>query len=231
MGERGGSVDEARAGEPVTGTPTGSLVVGEAASRQALGRGYDDAVAFADLLRVHGEERGLIGPRELDRLWTRHIVNSAAVAPYLPAQGRVADVGSGAGLPGIVLAAMRPDLEFHLVEPMERRVEWLKLVATTLSLENVVVHQNQAQELHGKLEFSAVTARAVAALDKLVRWTWPLVVRGGALVAMKGARAVDELAAAQPVLKKLSNAGAGVVHEVDVLGDGDVTRVVEIRRG
>jgi 16S rRNA (guanine527-N7)-methyltransferase len=205
-------------------------VVAESASRRALGQGYDDAVAFAELLRVHGEERGLIGPRELDRLWTRHIVNSAAVVPYLPTEGRVADVGSGAGLPGIVLAAARPDLEFHLIEPMERRVEWLKLVATTLLLDNVVVHQHQAQELHGKLACSAVTARAVAALDKLVKWTWPLVAPQGALVAMKGARAADELAAAQPVLKKLPGAGAGTVHEVDVLGDGDVTRVVEIRR-
>lgn len=230
MGGREVPVGGVRADDSVTESSAPSLVVEEAASRAALGLGYDDAVAFAELLRVHGEERGLIGPRELDRLWTRHIVNSAAVAPYLPETGLVADVGSGAGLPGIVLAAMRPDLEFHLVEPMERRVEWLKLVATTLSLDNVVVHQNQAQELHGKLECSAVTARAVAALDKLVRWTWPLVARGGALVAMKGARAADELDAAQPVLKKLAGAGEGVVHEVDVLGDGDVTRVVEIRR-
>lgn len=208
----------------------GSLVVHEAQSRTALGTGFDGAVEFADLLRVHGEERGLIGPRELDRLWTRHIVNSAAVAAYLPPSGRVADVGSGAGLPGIVLAAMRPDLEFHLIEPMERRIDWLKLVATTMSLDNVVLHQNQAQELHGKLECAAVTGRAVAALDKLARWTWPLVQRGGALLAMKGARAQDELAAAQAVLKKLPGAGTGTVYEVDVLGDGDVTRIVEIRR-
>lgn len=230
MGEREVPVGGVRTDDSVTESSAPSFVVEEAASRAALGLGYDGAVSFAELLRVHGEERGLIGPRELDRLWTRHIVNSAAVAPYLPETGLVADVGSGAGLPGIVLAAMRPDLEFHLVEPMERRVEWLKLVATTLSLDNVVVHQNQAQELHGKLKCSAVTARAVAALDKLVRWTWPLVERGGALVAMKGARAADELAAAQPVLKKLAGAGEGVVHEVDVLGNGDVTRVVEIRR-
>lgn len=220
---------DAGVGAPRAGTP-GPLVVQEAASREALGAGFDASVAFGALLQQHGEERGLIGPREMDRLWTRHIVNSAAVAPYLPSSGAVADVGSGAGLPGIVLAAMRPDLEFHLIEPMERRVEWLKLVATTLSLSNVVLHQKQAQELHGKLEVAAVTARAVAALDKLARWTWPLVARGGALVAMKGARAQTELDAAQPVLKKLSGAGAGVVHEVDLLGDGDVTRVVEIRR-
>ena len=206
------------------------LVVAEEASRRVLGAGFDGAVEFGDLLRKHGEERGLIGPREIDRLWTRHIVNSAAVAPYLPASGAVADVGSGAGLPGMVLAAMRPDLEFHLIEPMERRVEWLKLVATTVSLANVVLQQKQAQELHGKLEVAAVTARAVAALDKLARWTWPLVSRGGALVAMKGARAQDELNAAQPVLKKLAGAGLGRVHEIDLLGDGDVTRVVEIRR-
>ncbi|GMA33083.1 16S rRNA (guanine(527)-N(7))-methyltransferase RsmG [Litorihabitans aurantiacus] len=228
-GPTGGSSTTGSQGGPGASTPA-SLVVAEAASRRALGDGFEAALVFADMLRVHGEERGLIGPRELDRLWTRHIVNSAAVLPHLPRSGRVADVGSGAGLPGVVLAAARPDLEFHLVEPMERRIAWLELVATTIGLTNVTLHQKQAQELHGSLQFDAVTARAVAALDKLLRWTWPLVAPGGALVAMKGARAADELTAASSVLKKLPGAGAGVVHEVDVLGDGDVTRVVEVRR-
>ncbi|TNU73973.1 16S rRNA (guanine(527)-N(7))-methyltransferase RsmG [Miniimonas arenae] len=198
-------------------------------SREVLGAGYDACVAYYELLRRHGEERGLVGPRELGRLWTRHVLNSAAVLPYLPGSGSVADVGSGAGLPGVVLAAVRPDLTVTLIEPMERRVEWLELVAAELSLTNVSVVQGQAQELHGKARFDAVTARAVAALDKLVTWTWPLVAPGGALLAMKGQRAAAELEAAGSTLRRLG-AGAGVVHDVDVLGDGDVTRVVEIRR-
>ncbi len=206
-----------------------SVVTDPERSRDVLGTGFDQCVRFAELLVTHGEERGLIGPRELPRLWSRHIVNSVAVAPYLPPSGAVADIGSGAGLPGIVLAAMRPDLAFHLVEPMERRVTWLREVVDSLELENVEVYQRQAQELHGSQEYTAVTARAVAALDKLARWTWPLIAPGGALLAMKGQRAAAEVDAAAAVLRKLK-AGQVTVHEVDVLGDGDVTRVVEVRR-
>lgn len=203
------------------------FVVDVEKSREALGAGFDQSVRFAELLVQHGEQRGLIGPRELPRLWTRHIVNSAAVAPFLPASGAVADVGSGAGLPGIVLAAMRPDLQFQLIEPMERRVVWLREVVEDLGLTNVEVYQRQAQELHGSQEYEAVTARAVAALDKLARWTWPLIAPGGSLLAMKGQRAVAEVEAAAPVLRKLK-AGVPVVHEVDVLDDGDITRVVVV---
>lgn len=204
-------------------------VIDEARSREVLGGAYDRAVAFAGLLTEHGEERGLIGPRELPRLWTRHIVNSAAAAPYLPGSGSVADVGSGAGLPGIVLAAMRPDLDFTLIEPMERRTTWLSEVVAELGLDNVEIVQQQAQELTGKRSFDAVTARAVAALDKLLRWTWPLVAPHGSLVAMKGSRAQAEVDAAAPVLKKLK-VGAVMVHERDLMNDGEITRVVEVRR-
>lgn len=205
------------------------FVVDVEKSREVLGVGFDQSVQFAELLVSHGEERGLIGPRELPRLWTRHIVNSAAVAPFLPARGAVADVGSGAGLPGIVLAAMRPDLEFHLIEPMERRVAWLREVVSELGLANVEVYQRQAQDLHGSQVYEAVTARAVAALDKLLRWTWPLISPGGALLAMKGQRVAGEVDAAASVLRKLK-AGTPSVHEVDVLGDGDITRVVVVPR-
>lgn len=206
------------------------IVVDRARSQAVLGLGYSISVRFAELLAREGELRGLIGPRELPRLWSRHIVNSAAVAAFLPRHGLVADVGSGAGLPGVVLASMRPDLEFVLVEPMERRAAWLTEVVGTLSLPNVVVQQAQAQELHGTMEADAVVARAVASLDKLITWTWPLVVRGGRLLAQKGARAQDELAAAERVLRRLKVETA-VVHDVDLLGDGDVTRVVELVRG
>lgn len=215
--------------ESEAGTPGATVVTDAERSREVLGAGYERCVQFAELLVTHGEERGLIGPRELPRLWSRHIVNSAAVAPFLPASGMVADVGSGAGLPGIVLAVMRPDLGFHLVEPMERRVTWLREVVEALGLENVEVYQRQAQELHGSQDYEAVTARAVAALDKLARWTWPLIAPGGALLAMKGQRAAAEVEAAAAVLRKLK-AGSVTVHEVDVLNDGDVTRVVEVRR-
>lgn len=210
-------------------TEVPSVVTDVERSREVLGVGFEASVRFAELLVEHGEERGLIGPRELPRLWSRHIVNSAAVASFLPASGVVADVGSGAGLPGVVLAAMRPDLTFHLIEPMERRVAWLREVIDTIGLTNVEVYQRQAQELHGSQEYAAVTARAVAALDKLLRWTWSLVEPGGVLLAMKGQRASAEVDAAAAVLRKLK-AGHVSIHEVDVLGDGDVTRVVEVRR-
>lgn len=207
-----------------------SLVVEPGVSRAILGAGFDRCEAFAELLHEHGEERGLIGPRELDRIWVRHVLNSAAVARFLPEYGTVADVGSGAGLPGVVLAAMRPELRFTLVEPMERRVAWLELVCSELELDNVEIRQLQAQELHTKARFTVVTARAVAALDKLVRWTWPLVEPGGAVLAMKGARVDAEIEAAGGTLRRLGVASTEV-HLVDQLGDGDVTRVVELRRG
>lgn len=203
-------------------------ITDEQRSREILGLGYNGAIRFAELLALHGEERGLIGPRELSRLWPRHVLNSAAVAPFLPARGTVADVGSGAGLPGIVLALMRPDLEFSLIEPMERRVAWLSEVLEELDLDNVELHQVRAEELHGRRRFSAVTARAVAAMKKLVPITLPLVASGGTLVAQKGQRAAEEVAEARKVLR----AHGGVdtqVHEVDLLDDGDITRIVQVR--
>lgn len=198
-------------------------------SREILGLGWGGAARFAELLAQDGELRGLIGPRELPKLWTRHVLNSAAVAQFLPEQGSIADVGSGAGLPGVVLALMRPDLEVHLVEPMQRRVDWLVEVGEELDLDNVTVHQVRAEELHGRLTVEAVTARAVAALDKLARLCLPLIVPGGTLLAQKGQRAEEEVAKADRVLRKLGVVDV-TVHAVDMLGDGDVTRVVEARK-
>ncbi len=199
------------------------------ASREILGLGFAGAVRFAELLDEHGEERGLIGPRELPRLWSRHILNSAAVSPLLPDEGTVADVGSGAGLPGIVLALLHPELDFHLIEPMERRVAWLTEVVEELDLDNVTLHQVRAEELHGRMRFEIVTARAVAAMTKLAPITMPLVGHGGSLLAQKGAKAAEELAKARSVLKSLG-ATRTQVHEIDVLDDGDITRVVQITR-
>ena len=201
----------------------------ETASREIFGLGYGAAVEFARLLAEEGELRGLIGPKEVPRLWRRHILNSTAAAPFLPKAGTVADVGSGAGLPGIVLAILRPDLEFDLIEPMERRVQWLNEARELLDLDNVSIIHSRAEELHKKQRYDAVTARAVAALDKLLRFTGPLISGEGRLLALKGQRVHDEITQAEHVLRRLKLVVVDV-HEVDVLGDGDVTYVVEVKR-
>lgn len=182
--------------------------------------------AFADLLASEGEVRGLIGPRELPRLWTRHLLNSAAVEPFVADGCSFADVGSGAGFPGIVVALMRPDLDVHLVEPMERRTVWLTDVVARLEVRNVTVHRARAEELHGVLGFDVVTARAVAALRKLVPLVGPLISPGGRLIALKGERAGVELNEARAVLKR-NGLGRGTVYEVAVVGTDQTTRIVE----
>ncbi|MFD1505933.1 16S rRNA (guanine(527)-N(7))-methyltransferase RsmG [Georgenia yuyongxinii] len=184
---------------------------------------------FAQMLAEEGELRGLIGPRELPRLWARHLVNSAAAAPFLGADAAVADVGSGAGFPGLVLAIVRPDLELHLVEPMERRIAWLSDVVDEIGLDNVILHHARAEELHRRRTFDHVTARAVAALDKLARWTVPLLKSGGTLVALKGQRAADEVATAKYVLRKLGIVEA-TVHQVQPVEGVEQTTVVVAKR-
>ena len=156
------------------------------------------AKGYAETLATVGVERGLIGPRERDRLWDRHLLNSAAVAELIPDGNRIADIGSGAGLPGIPLAIARPDLSVVLIEPLLRRSTFLAEVVDELSLDNVTVVRGRAEEPgiraeHGGLD--AVASRAVAALDKLSRWSLPLLRPGGQMLAMKGERAeleVDE---------------------------------------
>lgn len=206
-----------------------NVVVDDHRSREILGLAWGGVARFAELLAQEGELRGLIGPRELPKLWTRHVLNSAAVAEFLPETGSLADVGSGAGLPGMVLALMRPELEVHLIEPMQRRVEWLGEVVDELDLDNVTVHQARAEELHGDLVVETVTARAVAALEKLARICLPLVASGGRLLAQKGQRAPAEVEMADRVLRKLGVVDV-TIHEVDMMGDGDITRVVEARK-
>lgn len=192
-----------------------------------FGEAWPRVRAYAALLRLHGVERGLIGPRELPRLWTRHILNSAAVAHLLPVSGSVVDIGSGAGLPGMVLALMRPDLHVTLVEPMQRRVAWLAEVRRVLEVENTEIRDVRAEELAGRLSAEVVTARAVAPLTKLAPWALPLVAPGGRLMVLKGQRAADELAAAEPILTALG-AVRSRVRRVDVLGLGEPTFVVEV---
>lgn len=182
---------------------------------------------FTEHLARHGEELGLIGPLELPRLWSRHVVNSGLVAPLLR-PGRVGDVGSGAGLPGLVLAIARPDVHLTLIEPMERRVAWLNRQVDELGLENVDVVRARAEEakLAGRLD--QVTARAVSALRTLIPITAPLLAPGGELLLMKGAGVTGEMGAAEKAIRKFKLQDVDVV----VLGEGvvdDVTRVFRAR--
>jgi 16S rRNA methyltransferase gidB len=195
-------------------------------ARELFGIAFAGAERFAEMLAAEGELRGLVGPRELPRLWTRHIVNSAAVVPFLPARGTVADVGSGAGFPGIVVALLRPDLEVALIEIMERRMDWLGDVVNELDLDNVTLQRARAEDV--KERFDAVTARAVANLTKLVRLTAPLLRQGGSLLALKGARAEVEVEAARHVVRKAGLKPA-VIHEVVTPGE-ELTKVVQVRR-
>jgi 16S rRNA (guanine527-N7)-methyltransferase len=166
------------------------------AAETLFGAELPRAVAYSELLARHGPERGLIGPREVERLWDRHLLNSAVIAPLLPRRSRVIDVGSGAGLPGIPLALARPDLRVTLLESMARRVEWLEHVAGALGL-TVTVVRGRAEERAVRRQIGdvdVVVARAVAPLAKLCEWSLPLLHEGGSLLAMKGATAADEVA-------------------------------------
>ena len=194
-----------------------------------FGDRIDVARAFTADLAQYGEPLGLIGPLEAERLWSRHVVNCALVAPLLR-PGRVGDVGSGAGLPGLVLAIARPDVELVLIEPMERRTDWLTAEAERLGLQTVTVERGRAEDIHPDPLLDQVTARAVSALSKLVPLCAHLVKPGGELLFMKGARVEDEITAAEKAFRKAR------VHdpEVLVLGEGivpEVTRVFRARVG
>jgi 16S rRNA (guanine527-N7)-methyltransferase len=174
------------------------------------------AERYAALLATDGVVRGLIGPREAPRLWDRHLVNCALLAALLPEEATVCDIGSGAGLPGMVLAIARPDLRVTLVEPLLRRTTFLDEVAADLELTNVEVVRGRAEHLHGQRRFSVVTSRAVAPLERLLGWSMPLVEPTGALVAMKGSSVTEEIEAARPTLERWGCAEP----EVHVLGEG-----------
>ncbi|WP_091228323.1 16S rRNA (guanine(527)-N(7))-methyltransferase RsmG [Microbacterium sp. 3J1] len=194
-----------------------------AVAEELFGNRIDVARRFTTALAEHGEERGLIGPLELPRLWTRHILNSAIAAPLF--HGTVADIGSGAGLPGLVLAIARPDVQWTLVEPMERRIIWLNEQVDSLGLENVEVLRARAEEVRRPEGFDVVTARAVSALRTLIPLTAPLVRDGGELTLLKGMNAPNEIDAAQKQIKKFRLTNV----RVEVLGEGalpETTRVV-----
>ena len=181
---------------------------------------------FTKNLANFGEELGLIGPLELPRLWTRHVLNCAIMAPLLSADGVVGDVGSGAGLPGLVLAIARPDVELVLIEPMERRVAWLNSQVSELGLDNVTVLRKRAEDVLIGAGFDQVTARAVSAFKTLIPLTVPLVRSGGELVVMKGKGAEAEVEAASRQIKSYR------LHNVEILtlGEGVLTEVTRVVR-
>jgi 16S rRNA (guanine527-N7)-methyltransferase len=181
---------------------------------------------YAGLLATDGTVRGLIGPREVPRLWERHLVNCGLVGDLIGPEESVCDIGSGAGLPGLVLAIRRPDLQVTLVEPLLRRTTFLDEVVRDLALTNVTVHRGRAEALHGAQSFDVVTSRAVAPMDRLVGWSLPLVRSGGAVLAMKGSAVQAELEAAGPAIR----AGRGVLAGIDEIGHGAVDPLVRVVR-
>ncbi|GAA1109539.1 16S rRNA (guanine(527)-N(7))-methyltransferase RsmG [Kribbella jejuensis] len=185
--------------------------------------------AYADLLATEGSLRGLIGPREVPRLWDRHLLNCAVVERLIPEESSVADIGTGAGLPGIVLAIVRPDLHVDLVEPLLRRTTFLQEAVDALELDNARVVRARAEDLP-PASYDIVTSRAVAPLAKLARWCLPLCVEGGLMLAMKGSSAEEELDGSERELMKL---GAEVCH-IHQLGGEELahpTTVVSIVAG
>jgi len=194
-----------------------------------FGESWQALDGFRTLLEREGVLRGLIGPREVGRLWARHLLNSAAAVQFLPDDGRIIDLGSGAGLPGIVVAAMRPRAEVVLLEPMERRTTWLTEVAAELSLANVTVLRGRAQDVQGDVAADVVTSRAVASMDKLYRWSGPLLRVGGELVALKGERAQEEVDAAVKVGARSGFSPASVTLAASLAGV-EPTRVVRATR-
>ena len=185
---------------------------------------------YHDLLAGPGVERGLIGPRETPRLWERHLLNCAGVSDLVEVGQVVVDLGSGAGLPGLVLAIQRPDVQVVLVEPLLRRATFLTEAVESLGLRNVLVRRSRAEELHGTLLADVVTARAVAPVDRLAGWALPLLHPAGRLLALKGSRAEEELEQAGPALRRLGARSWSVV-EVGSEDLGTSGRVVVVEAG
>ncbi len=174
---------------------------------------------YADLLADAGVVRGLIGPREVPRLWERHLLNCAALAGVVGPDRSVADVGSGAGLPGVVLSLVRPDLTVTLIEPLLRRTTFLEEVVEALGLgSRVDVVRGRAEELHGRRSFDVVTSRAVAPVERLLAWCAPLAGAGGEVVAMKGESVADDVREAAPALARLGCADIHIDEVVPLIG-------------
>jgi 16S rRNA (guanine527-N7)-methyltransferase len=203
----------------------------DTAAKTLFGDRLHLAERYAEALATSGAERGLIGPREVPRIWDRHLLNCVALAELIPAEVELADVGSGAGLPGLPIAIARPDLSIYLVEPLLRRVVWLRDVVSELGLTNVEILRGRANAVAETGQaFDLVTARAVAPLTTLLELCLPLVRPGGELLAMKGDSAAEELIEAEPVLKQLGAAEWSVA----VCGEGVLatpTTVVRVMAG
>lgn len=208
---------------------TGSGGTPPSDARHVFGAVLPLAQRYAGMLATDGIIRGLIGPHEADRLWDRHLLNCAVVADLVPRPSTLLDIGSGAGLPGIVLAMLLPDVQVTLLEPMARRVAFLEECLAGLGLRNVMLLRGRAEEVRGQLSADVVTARAVAPLGRLAGMALPLVRPGGMVLALKGERAAAEADTAGPVLRELGvgeitvlRAGAGTIHPA--------TTVVRLRR-
>lgn len=188
------------------------------------------AERYTELLATVGVERGLIGPREAPRLWERHVLNCLAIGAAIPEGATVADLGSGAGLPGLVLAIGRPDLQITLVEPLLRRATFLNEVVAELGLRSVEVVRGRAEALHGTATFDVVTARALAPLPRLLVWAMPLVSMSGELIAMKGSSAQEEIQQSRAELKRL-RCGEPRVETLAGPDGGSTATVVRVARG
>jgi 16S rRNA (guanine527-N7)-methyltransferase len=194
---------------------------------ELFGAGSEAIRQYVDILASRGIDWGLLGPREGERLWDRHILNSIAAAPLLPQGATVVDVGSGAGLPGLPLAILRPDLRVTLLESLLRRANFLDLAVAELGLsDRVRVVRGRAEEHRER--YLVVTSRALAPLPRLIGWCAPLLAQTGTLLALKGSTAADEFAEASAVVRKARLTGA--VRELAVPGTDEVTWAVELRR-
>ncbi|MGH8961761.1 MAG: 16S rRNA (guanine(527)-N(7))-methyltransferase RsmG [Jatrophihabitantaceae bacterium] len=204
-----------------------------AAAEQAFGARLPLARRYADLLTTRGIEHGLLGPREAERIWERHLLNCAALTDLLPNGARVVDVGSGAGLPGLVLAIRRPDLRVELVESLRRRTDFLTEAVSELGLtESVRVIRGRAEDPAVIAEAGSarwVTARAVAPIDRLVRWCLPLLDQDGCLLAMKGRSAAEELRTHRDVIRRAGGRDLRVV-QCQVTGTDEAISVIVVRR-
>jgi 16S rRNA (guanine527-N7)-methyltransferase len=195
-------------------------------ARRVFSAALPQVEKYADILARHGTVRGLIGPREVPRLWERHLLNCGMVTDLVPEGATVCDIGSGAGLPGLVMALRRPDLRVTLVEPLLRRTSFLEEVVAELGLVNVSVRRDRAEALHGTESFDVVTSRAVAPLDRLAGWSLPLVRSGGLFLAMKGSTVQAELDSAADAI----STGRGVVDGVVELGQDILEPPVRVVR-
>lgn len=198
-------------------------------ARRVFSDALPKAEQYAELLATAGTVRGLIGPREVPRLWERHLLNCAVVTDLIPEGSTVADLGSGAGLPGLVVALRRPDLTVTLIEPLLRRTTFLEEAVEALDLANVEVLRGRAEEFARKRQFDVVTSRAVAPLDRLARWSLPLTKVGGLFLAMKGSSAEEELIGANAEIRRRG----GTLLGIEQVGKGQLeppVTVVCVRR-